>query len=418
MKQKKSAFKSHIGGKSSAFKISYNFTKNFSHLLIAAVGIALLAFLIWLIAGSGFGQSFKVFISVLLAALPVAISASVPLAFSTGKGVCAAYGIRADSRNIKTASEISDIIIEEHGIITEGSPKVKSILPKKCSEKELMVMASSIEASSDTPVARAIIAKSAEMGIAPMPNVDFRTIPGYGVCIKLGSGHIAAAGNINMIEKLGIATGKIFMDIMNMTKRGETPVIISIDDTLLGIIGVADSVREDISDTIHEIKKLGVNLHMVSENSKNIAEAVRAQADIERVFPEMSPDGVEAVVQNLAKSGKKVCVIGNAETLSDAMKAADLGISLHLRERHPAPNVIFASELGSTAKLISLSRTVMKTAKENKAFALIYSAISAILAACVLPRLSLAPVISLLIMLIGVVIIWLNSMIKCRIKSE
>lgn len=400
--------------------ISENFTRNLINTAVIPVGAAVLAAIIWLISGAEVSAAIKTAASVFMAMLPFAASLSVPLAFAAAKRECELNQIQINDEKLKAAAKTTAVVFEKSGVLTNGSSIVSGIIPRKCSEKELMTIAVSVESGSNHPAASAIRLKASEMGILPMPVSKSEIVPHHGIYAKLGSGHIASAGNLKMTEKLGIATGNIFMDVMNISKRGDTPLIISIDQTLLGIISISYKPNPAAKETTKLLQDMGISVYMMTGGSKTSADAFAAEIGIGKVIADIPENERINAVKQLQNSEKTVMMVGDFEKEPEILCQADIGVSLQSGERFSSSPVICVQELQDTARLIKLSRTMIKTAKQNLIFAVLYSLLSLLITAGILypfTKLAVSPIVSLIIMTVGAGCVWLNTL-KCKFNNK
>lgn len=340
--------------------------------------VAILTTIIWLLAGESFGFSLARGICVLVISCPCALGLATPVAIMVGNGVGARNGILfKTSAALEQTGKISIVALDKTGTITKGEPRVTDILPMNgVEEDELLRIACSVEKHSEHPLARAIIEKCKEKNIIAQEVSEFVSLPGSGVKGVL-DGDTILGGNIRLIgEEINYMAEKL-------SKEGKTPLIFSKNGKILGIIAVADVIKEDSKEAISALKKLGIRTVMITGDNKKTALAIARQVGIEEVVSDVLPDGKEEAIRTLQKEGK-VAMVGDGINDAPALTAADTGIAIGAGTDiaiESADIVLSRSSLSDVETAIRLSRATLRNIKENLFWAFCYNVIGIPLAA-------------------------------------
>ncbi len=346
--------------------------------------IAVITTVIWLIAGESFGFSLARGICVLVISCPCALGLATPVAIMVGNGVGAKNGILfKTSAALETAGRISIAALDKTGTITKGEPRVTDILPENgIKEDELLSIAYSLEKFSEHPLAKAIVAQSSNKNIQLNSVTDFKSLPGSGVTGVL-NGEIIWGGNIRLMsEKTSISASTVSV-AEKLSAEGKTPLIFARDKKILGIIAVADVIKEDSIEAVNELKQIGVLPVMITGDNKKTAEAIAQQVGIDEVISEVLPEGKEAAIRTLQKRGK-VAMVGDGINDAPALTSADIGIAIGAGTDiaiESADIVLTRCSLSDVSKAVRLSRATLKNIRENLFWAFFYNVIGIPLAA-------------------------------------
>lgn len=350
------------------------------------IGIAVLTAIFWL--GMGYEAEFAIStaIAVLVISCPCALGLATPVAIMTGTGRGAQYGILIKSGEaLQTAHKIDTIVLDKTGTITQGKPKVTDIIcADGITEGSLLAIAGSIEKGSEHPLAEAVVNKCSQENIALTQVTDSMAHFGRGTEGFL-DGHKYYAGNEKLLQECHIAfNGKLYDDACNLAKQGKTPLIFADEKKILGIIAVADTIKETSKQAVQELKEYGINVVMLTGDSEAAAQAIGRQAGIENVIAGVLPAQKEEQVSSLKQKGHVVAMVGDGINDAPALAAADVGIAIGAGTDvaiDSADIVLMKSDLLDAAKAIKLSKAVILNIKENLFWAFFYNIIGIPLAA-------------------------------------
>ncbi len=346
--------------------------------------IALIAFAAWLIAGQTFGYALARGISVLVISCPCALGLATPVAIMVGNGVGAKNGILFKTAvSLETAGKTQIVALDKTGTITKGEPSVTDILPIGAkSEQELLTFAATLEYGSEHPLAKAIMDSAKEAGISPEETEDFKVLPGNGITATY-KGKELCAGNADLVGKTADIPQSAKESAERFAENGKTPMFFAFDSKLLGIIAVADTIKEDSPKAIAEMQNMGIRVVMLTGDNQKTAEAIGKQAGVDEVIAEVLPDGKEAVIRKLQESGK-VAMVGDGINDAPALTKADVGIAIGAGADvaiDAADIVLVKSRLSDVPAAIRLSRATLRNIRENLFWAFIYNVIGIPLAA-------------------------------------
>lgn len=349
------------------------------------ISIAVLATIIWLLTGEPFEFALSIGIAVLVISCPCALGLATPVAIMVGTGKGATNGILIKSAEaLEIAHKVNTVILDKTGTITEGKPKVTDIVTAAgITEEELLTAAAAIEKPSEHPLAEAILEKAKENGIKYEEVNEFKAVSGRGILAKI-SGKDYYSGNLAFMKEQGIDTSKLEQKADAFSENGKTPLYFAKENTLLGVIAVADVVKPTSKTAIEELKALGIDVVMLTGDNKKTAEAIRKQLHIDRVVAEVLPQDKESEVRKLQENGKKVAMIGDGINDAPALARADVGIAIGAGTDiaiESADIVLMKSDLLDAVTAIELSKATIKNIKENLFWAFFYNTIGIPLAA-------------------------------------
>lgn len=348
------------------------------------IGIAVITLIIWLIAGESFGFALARSISVLVISCPCALGLATPVAIMVGNGVGAKNGILFKTAlALEETGKINTVVLDKTGTVTIGKPEVTDIIVSDgFSENEFLSSALSIEKKSEHPLALAIIKKAEEIGINPEEVTDFKVFAGNGLSAVMNNSEISG-GNLDFISSKVTVPQKFKSISEKLSEQGKTPMFFCKDNTFMGIIAVADVIKEDAPQAISELHNMGMRVVMLTGDNERTAKAIANQVGADEVIAGVLPDGKESVIRNLKKSGK-VAMVGDGINDAPALSRADIGIAVGNGSDiaiDSADVVLMKSHAVDIPASIRLSRKTLKNIHENLFWAFIYNIIGIPLAA-------------------------------------
>ena len=348
------------------------------------ISIAAVTTVVWLLLGESAGFALARGISVLVISCPCALGLATPVAIMVGNGVGAKNGILfKTAASLEATGRTQIVVLDKTGTITSGEPKVTDILPADgVSEDELLTAAASLEAKSEHPLSRAVLEEASRRGISPRDVSEFSILPGRGLTATL-EGEILWGGNGDFLsQKVSIPT-EVRDAAAALAEAGKTPLFFARDDRLLGVIAVADVIKEDSPRAIREMQNMGIRVIMLTGDNEKTARAIAAEAGVDEVIASVLPDGKEAVIRSLTEEGK-VAMVGDGINDAPALTRADIGIAIGAGTDiaiDAADVVLMKSRLSDVPAAIRLSRATLTNIRENLFWAFFYNAIGIPLAA-------------------------------------
>lgn len=349
------------------------------------ITIAVVTVIGWLLAGETAGFALARGISVLVISCPCALGLATPVAIMVGNGKGAKSGILfKTAASLEAAGRTQIIALDKTGTITSGEPVVTDIIPAdpSVSDKELLKFAAAVEEKSEHPLARAIIRKAKEEKIEPEEVTDFSAVVGNGLKGVLRGNEIAA-GNLKFIEKTAEISDDIRKRADELSKEGKTPLFFAESGSLLGIIAVADTIKEDSAQAVKQLRNMGIKVVMLTGDNEQTAKAIGKQAGVDEVIAGVLPDGKESVIRNLKRHGK-TAMVGDGINDAPALTRADTGIAIGAGTDvaiDAADVVLVKSRLIDVPAAIRLSRATLTNIHENLFWAFFYNVIGIPLAA-------------------------------------
>lgn len=351
----------------------------------AVIGIAVVTLIVWLLAGEAIGFSLSRAISVLVISCPCALGLATPVAIMVGNGMGAKNGILFKTAvSLEETGRTQIVALDKTGTITSGEPKVTDMIPAEgVSEQELLSYAYALEQKSEHPLAHAIVVKAQENASLQKYDADeFQAVPGNGLSGKV-NGSMVWGGNMKFISQSTGLSEEIKKTADHLAEEGKTPLFFARDGRLIGIIAVADVVKEDSPEAIRELRNMGIHVVMLTGDNERTAKAIGAQAGVDEVIAGVLPDGKESVIRSLKKKGK-VAMVGDGINDAPALTRADMGIAIGAGTDiaiDAADVVLMKSRLTDVAAAIRLSRATLRNIHENLFWAFIYNVIGIPLAA-------------------------------------
>ena len=350
----------------------------------AVITIALLTIAGWLLAGQTVGFALARGISVLVISCPCALGLATPVAIMVGNGMGAKHGIMFKTAvSLEETGKVEIVALDKTGTITSGEPEVTDILPVSgSSEEELLRAAFALEQKSEHPLSKAILEAAREKGIEEAGAEEFQAVPGNGLT-GTWMGSRLAGGNLKFIGEKAEVPEAISREAARLAEAGKTPLFFARDEKLLGIIAVADVIKEDSPRAVRELQNMGIRVVMLTGDNERTARAIGAQAGVDEVIAGVLPDGKEAVIRSLKEKGK-TAMVGDGINDAPALTRADMGIAIGAGTDiaiDAADVVLMKSRLLDVPAAIRLSRATLRNIHENLFWAFIYNVIGIPLAA-------------------------------------
>ena len=350
----------------------------------AVISISVLTTLVWLLLGREFGYALARGISVLVISCPCALGLATPVAIMVGNGLGARNGILfKTAASLEAAGRTQIVALDKTGTITSGEPRVTDILPaESVSESELLTLAASLEQKSEHPLAKAVLAYAETETIACPDVTDFAALPGNGLSARLDGMEIYG-GNAEFIATKASVPAELQAEAARLAAEGKTPLFFGGAGRLMGVIAVADTLKEDSPRAIRELQNMGIRVVMLTGDNQRTADAIGRQAGVDEVIAGVLPDGKEAVIRRLQESGK-VAMVGDGINDAPALTRADTGIAIGAGTDvaiDAADVVLMNSRLSDVPAAIRLSRATLRNIHENLFWAFIYNIIGIPLAA-------------------------------------
>ena len=338
--------------------------------------IAVVTFIVWMLVGQTFGYALARGISVLVISCPCALGLATPVAIMVGSGMGAKNGILFKTAvSLEKTGKVQIVALDKTGTITSGEPRVTDILPAPgITEKNLLEAASALEKKSEHPLAKAIMARAEEIGVQAAEVTDFMAKPGNGLTAAL-NGEVLAGGNLKFISTQTDVPADFKEKAEALAQSGKTPLYFSKGGKLIGVIAVADVIKEDSPQAIRELQNMGIRVVMLTGDNARTAEAIGRQAGVNEVIAGVLPDGKENVIRKLKMQGE-VMMVGDGINDAPALTRADIGVAIDA-----ADVVLMKSRLSDVPAGIRLSRATLRNIHENLFWAFIYNIIGIPLAA-------------------------------------
>ena len=351
------------------------------------ISIAVLATVVWLLLGYSVAFALSIGISVLVISCPCALGLATPVAIMVGTGKGAENGILIKSaESLETAHTIDTVVLDKTGTITQGKPRVTDIITVPGVEQNLLLSAAaSVEKPSEHPLAEAIVQEAMSHKLPLRAAKEFSAVPGQGVRANLG-GKVFLAGNLRMMQECQVPTMGLEQQGERLSQQGKTPLYFAADGHLMGLIGVADTVKPTSKAAIEALKEMGIRVVMLTGDNQRTAEAIRQQLGIDTAIAEVLPQDKERMVAQFQQegSGHRVAMVGDGINDAPALTRADVGIAIGAGTDvaiESADIVLMKSDLLDVVTAIQLSKAVIRNIKENLFWAFFYNSIGIPLAA-------------------------------------
>ncbi len=369
----------------------------------AVIGIAVITFFIWYLSGQPFTMAMLAFVGVLIIACPCALGLATPTAIIVGTGKGAEKGILIKGgESLETAHKINTIVFDKTGTLTEGKPSVTDIITSGqwsvvsgIDSDELLRLAASAEAGSEHPFGVAIVVKAQEKEMEPYNIDEFKVFPGHGIKAKI-EGKEIILGNEKMMSDNGIMLGgskekPAPLDFKKaadeLSNQGKTPMYVSIDGKIKGIIAVADTLKRDSVEAVRELQDMGLEVIMMTGDNKRTAKAIAKEAGIKRVMSDVLPQGKAEEIKKLQREGKVVAMVGDGINDAPSLSQADIGIAIGAGTDiaiESSDITLIRNDLRTVSAAIRLSRQTMRTIKQNLFWAFFYNILGIPIAAGIL----------------------------------
>ena len=348
------------------------------------ITIACITTVVWLLLGREFAYALARGISVLVISCPCALGLATPVAIMVGNGLGAKNGILFKTAvSLEETGKMQIVALDKTGTITEGEPVVTDLIPVEgISETELLTVAYALEQKSEHPLAKAVIKRGQERSVDKLEVQDFTALPGNGLSAVLDGQRIVGGSMTFIKEKSGLS--EAMQEICNrLAQEGKTPLLFTLDDKLIGVIAVADTIKKDSREAIRQLKNMGIHVVMLTGDNERTARAIGAEAGVDEVIAGVLPDGKESVIRKLKEQGK-TAMVGDGINDAPALTRADIGIAIGAGADvaiDAADVVLMKSSLRDVAAAIRLSRATLRNIHENLFWAFIYNIIGIPLAA-------------------------------------
>ena len=350
----------------------------------AVIAIAAVTIIVWLIAGQTFGFALARGISVLVISCPCALGLATPVAIMVGNGMGARHGILFKTAvSLEEAEKVQIVALDKTGTITSGEPRVTDIIPAPdIQEDQLLRFAHALESKSEHPLARAILQKAEEKQMMAADVTDFQALPGNGLKAIM-DGAALVGGNLKFVSGLMSISDEMKRKAETLAEAGKTPLFFGRNGKFIGVIAVADVIKEDSPQAVRELQNMGIRVVMLTGDNERTAKAIGQQAGVDEVIAGVLPEGKESVIRALKEKGK-VAMVGDGINDAPALTRADIGIAIGAGTDiaiDAADVVLMKSRLSDVPAAIRLSRATLKNIHENLFWAFFYNVIGIPLAA-------------------------------------
>lgn len=381
------------------------------------IAVAVIALAVWLIVGAEFAFALKVFTSILVIACPCAMGLATPTAIIVGTGLGASKGILIRSGEaLEIAHKTNVVVLDKTGTVTEGKPRITDIISDDLPENELLALAASAESLSDHPLAKAFTDEAQLRGLAPVAVSSFENLSGLGIKALMEDGVTLFVGNFKLMESAGIPTEKYSDDLARLAAQGQTPMLVASDGRALGIISVADTVKDGSKAAIEKFRALGIKTVLLTGDNKFAANYIGKLVGTDEVIAEVLPQDKAEVIERLQKSGQTVMMVGDGINDAPALAQADIGCAIGGGSDiaiETGDIVLMRSDLNDVPAAIRLSRLTIRNIKQNLFWAFCYNILGIPIAAGVLYPgfgLLLSPMIGALAMSLSSLFVVTNAL--------
>ena len=381
------------------------------------MALAVIALAVWLIAGAEFAFALKVFTSILVIACPCAMGLATPTAIIVGTGLGASKGILIRSGEaLEIAHKTNVVVLDKTGTVTEGRPRVTEIVSSDMSENELLALAAGAENLSDHPLAKAFTEEAQARGLAPASVSSFENLSGLGIRAVTETGSTLFVGNSKLMESAGIPNEKYSDELSRLAGQGQTPMLVAADGRVLGIISVADTVKDGSKAAIGKLRALGIRTLLLTGDNKIAANYIGKLVGTDEVISEVLPQDKAAVIERLQKSGQTVMMVGDGINDAPALAQADIGCAIGGGSDIAIESgdiVLMRSDLNDVPAAIRLSRLTIRNIKQNLFWAFCYNILGIPIAAGVLYPgfgILLSPMIGALAMSLSSIFVVTNAL--------
>lgn len=341
------------------------------------IGIAVITAIAWALAGRDFNFVLSSFVAVMVIACPCALGLATPTAIMVGTGKGAELGVLIKGGEaLETAHKINTVVMDKTGTITEGKPELTDVKTYSgLKDEELLLLGASAERGSEHPIARAIVEGAQKRNLSLLDPEEFKAVPGRGIDAVV-QGRRVFAGNIKLMQENGIDVSKSEQDAGDFAKRGRTLMYIAIDGVLAGLMAAADTVKPTSKQAIQKLKRLGIEVVMITGDNASTAAAIAQEVEIDRVLSDVLPQDKAGEVQKLQQSGRKVAMVGDGINDAPALVQADIGMAIGTGTDvavESADIVLMRGDLNEVPVAIGLSRATIRNIKQNLFWAFVYN---------------------------------------------
>jgi Cu+-exporting ATPase len=349
-----------------------------SYFVPIVIGVASLSFLLWWSLGPSPSLTYSMltFVAVLIIACPCALGLATPTAIMVGTGIGAANGVLIrNAEALERARKIQAIVLDKTGTLTVGKPSVTDIIPIGVTEAEVLRLAASAERGSEHALGEALVTAADERNIELEQPTDFEAIPGQGIVASVGN-TVVAIGNSVMMASRGIGLGETEADTTKLAEGGKTPVYIAADDTLIGVVAIADTIKPEAAEVMTKLRAMGLEPVMLTGDNRRTAEAIAQQVGISRIVADVLPQDKSAKIKELQSEGLAVAMVGDGINDAPALAQADIGIAMGTGTdvaMESAGVTLLRGDLHGLLTTFNLSRATIRTIKQNLFWAFFYN---------------------------------------------
>jgi Cu+-exporting ATPase len=353
----------------------------------AVVLVAIASFVGWAVWGPEPRLAYGLVnaVAVLIIACPCALGLATPMSImvGTGRGALAGVLIR-NAEALELLEKVNTLVVDKTGTLTEGRPRLRTVVPfADVPDSEVLRVAASVEVGSEHPLAAAIVDGAEARGIKPVAAEDFRSVTGKGVVARV-SGRAVSLGNVALMRELGVDTGAVLARADELRSEGQTVMFVANDRRLIGLVGVADPIKESAAEALEQLRQAGLSIVMLTGDNRRTAEAVATKLGIAHVEAEVLPERKIEVIRDLRAKGGKVVMAGDGVNDAPALAAADVGIAMGTGTdvaMQSAGVTLVKGDLRGIVRARRLSQATMRNIRQNLFFAFIYNALGVPIAA-------------------------------------
>ena len=346
------------------------------------MAIALIAAILWLIAGQDFSFALRIFTSVLVIACPCALGLATPTAIMVGTGLGASHGILIRSGEaLETAHKIDTVVLDKTGTVTEGKPAVTEVFPLAMAQEELVNIAVAVESNSAHPLAKAVLEYR---GSSPYRTAEFENRSGLGLRAVLEDGRVVLTGSRRFLEQSKVDCSPLLERAGQLAAEGQTALLFAVNGRAAGLIGVADAIKPSSAEAIRRLREMGLHTVLLTGDSKAAAEQIGAQAGVDEIIAEVLPQDKAGKIQSLQSQGKQVMMVGDGINDAPALVQSDVGCAIGGGSDiaiESADLILMRSDLSDVSRAIRLSRLTIRNIKQNLFWAFCYNTIGIPIAA-------------------------------------
>jgi Cu+-exporting ATPase len=342
----------------------------------AVIAIALLSLAVWLLTGSSFASALLAFVAVLIIACPCALGLATPTAIMVGTGRGAEMGILIrGAEALETARELDTVVLDKTGTLTQGQPAVTDVVSADGEAARLLMLAAAAESRSEHPLGEAIVRHARERELDLPRTENFQAAVGHGVTAKVGKTRVVI-GSSRRMRELGIDALGVRADAERLEDEGKTAAYVAVDGRAAGVIAIADTVKSEAADAVAALKRLGLEVAMVTGDNRRTAEVIAHQAGIDRVLAEVLPEHKAQEIKRLQDQGRHVAMVGDGINDAPALAQADVGIAIGTGTdiaMEASDLTLVSGDLRGVPRALELSRQTMRTIKQNLVGAFVYN---------------------------------------------